>query len=196
MHATRPLLFCRRMQLGLPFEGDPPLEFYYVRHRRARRYVLRVDLDGRVRVTIPRGGSRREADAFVKRQADWIRRQRARPAAFAHTPQDLVRLRQLARHVLPPRLLELAARHDLAVARVSVRNQRSRWGSCGPDGHISLNWRLVQMPEWVRDYVLIHELMHLRRMDHSPDYWAHVAAAYPEYEAARAWLRTHGRSLR
>jgi predicted metal-dependent hydrolase len=59
-----------------------------------------------------------------------------------------------------------------------------------------LNWRLVRMPDWVRDYVLIHELMHLRRMDHSPAYWKHVAAACPEYAAARAWLRTNGRSLR
>jgi predicted metal-dependent hydrolase len=59
-----------------------------------------------------------------------------------------------------------------------------------------LNWRLVRMPEWVRDYVLIHELMHLRRMDHSPAYWKHVAAACPAYKAARAWLRANGRSLR
>jgi hypothetical protein len=98
--------------------------------------------------------------------------------------------------VLPPRLLELAAQQGLAVARVSVRNQRSRWGSCGRDGHISLNWRLVQMPEWVRDYVLVHELMHLRKMDHSPAYWNYVAAACPEYKAARAWLRSNGPSLR
>jgi predicted metal-dependent hydrolase len=184
------------MQLGLPFEGEPPLEFYYVRHRRARRYVLRVDLDGRVRVTIPRGGSRREADAFVQRQSEWIRRQKARHIPPAHSQDDVKQWRRCARRVLPPRLLELAAQHGLTVTRVSVRNQRSRWGSCGRDGHISLNWRLVRMPDWVRDYVLIHELMHLRRMDHSPVYWKHVADACPEYEAARAWLRANGRSLR
>jgi predicted metal-dependent hydrolase len=184
------------MQLGLPFEGDPPLEFYYVRHRRARRYVLRVDLDGRVRVTIPRGGSRREADAFVQRQTDWIRRQRALHTPPVHPAEDIARLRQVARRVLPPRVFELAAHHALTVTRVTVRNQRSRWGSCGGDGHISLNWRLVQMPDWVRDYVLIHELMHLRQMDHSSAYWKHVAAACPDYKAARAWLRANGRNLR
>ena len=196
MQATRPLLFWVAMQLGLPFEGDPPLEFYYVRHRRARRYVVRVDLDGRVRVTIPRGGSRREADAFVQRQTEWIRRQQALNTPRMHRADDMVRLRQLARRLLPPRLLELAAQHGLTVTRVSVRNQRSRWGSCGRDGHISLNWRLVQMPDWVRDYVLLHELMHLRRLDHSRAYWALVAAVCPEYEAARAWLRANGRLLR
>ena len=55
--------------------------------------------------------------------------------------------------------------HGLAVSRVTVRNQRTRWGSCGRNGHITLNWRLTLMPEWVRDYVMVHELMHLRRLD-------------------------------
>jgi len=79
------------------------------------------------------------------------------------------------------------------VTRVSIRNQQWRWGSCSPDGHICLNWRLATLPEWVRDYVLVHELMHLKRMDHSPKFWKLVAAACPEYEAARAWLRHEGR---
>lgn len=200
------------MQLGLPFASSteraappPPdpekatgeFDVYYVRHRRARRYVLRVDPNGRVRVTIPRGGSRREADAFAGRHRDWIRQQQEnRVERGAIDPEEKRRLRLLAKHVLPPRLLELAAHHGLTVARVTVRDQRTRWGSCGHDGHICLNWRLVQMPDWVRDYVLIHELMHLRRMDHSPKYWKLVAAAFPEYQAARAWLREHGGALR
>jgi hypothetical protein len=105
-------------------------------------------------------------------------------------------LRERADRDLPARLIELARQHHLPVSRVSVRNQRSRWGSCGRDGHICLNWRLVLMPLWVSDYVLIHELMHLKRMDHSPAYWRLVADAYSEYRAARQWLRTHGASLR
>lgn len=191
------------MQLGLPFgiSEEPPLEFYYVRHRRARRYVLRLDLDGRVRVTIPRGGSRREADAFAHRQADWIRERarehrKVRESRPAVALEEKGRVRALAKAALPVRLLELAAQLGLTVVRVSVRDQRSRWGSCGRDGHICLNWRLVLMPDWVRDYVLVHELMHLRRMDHSPTYWRLVAAAYPNFEAAREWLRRNGAGLR
>ena len=191
------------MQLGLPFDmhGSAPLEFYYVRHRRARRYVVRIDGDGRVRVTIPRGGSRREADAFAQRQVNWIRRRvdefrEARNGRPELSPEEKRRLRTIARATLAPRLRDLAALHGLMVTRVTIRDQRSRWGSCGRDGHICLNWRLVQMPEWVRDYVLIHELMHLRRMDHSPKYWRLVAAACPEYQTARRWLRQHGPGLR
>ena len=181
------------MQLGLPFDAP---QFYYVRHRLARRYVLRVDADGRVRVTIPRGGSQREASAFAARNLEWIAQQRAR------IPQPTVpqgvrgELRRQAARELPPLLMARAAALGLTVTRVSIRDQRSRWGSCGPDGHISLNWRLIVMPEWVRDYVIVHELMHLRRMDHSRAYWALVARAFPEYRRARAWLREHGAGLR
>jgi predicted metal-dependent hydrolase len=187
------------MQLGLPFSsGEPiaPSEPYFVRHRRARRYVLRVDADGRVRVTIPRGGSRREAEAFAGRHAQWIARQRTKLTREGRSVEERRALRERARRELPPRLLGLAAQHGLVVSRVSIRNQRSRWGSCGRDGHICLNWRLVLMPAAVSEYVLIHELMHLRRMDHSPAYWQLVAQACPGYRAARAWLRSHGPSLR
>lgn len=192
------------MQLGLPFECEPaldapaplvPADIYYVRHVRARRYLLRVDHDGRVRVTIPRGGSRREAGAFAARHLDWIHRHRARLTPMTLTGDDRRALHEQAQRELPQRLLELAAEHGLTVSRITVRNQRSRWGSCGRDGHICVNWRLVRMPAAVRDYVMIHELMHLQRMDHSPAYWKLVAAACPGYEEARRWLRQHGRSL-
>jgi len=158
--------------------------------------VLRVESDGRLRVTIPRGGSRREAEAFVQRNIDWIVRQRSRTPTERRPIEDDRALRQQARRELPTRLLELAALHGLVVSRVSVRNQRSRWGSCGHDGHICLNWRLVLMPASIRDYVLVHELMHLRRMDHSASYWRLVAEAYPDHRSARDWLRRHGASLR
>ena len=187
------------MQLGLPFsepelpEPSPP---YFVKHKRARRYVLRVDPDGRVRVTIPRGGSLREAEGFAQRHADWIARQRARLPQDPRSIDERCALRARARRELPPRLHALAAQHGLTVSRVSIRNQRSRWGSCGHDGHICLNWRLVLMPPVIRDYVLIHELMHLCRMDHSPAYWRLVAGACPAYRTARDWLRRYGPSLR
>lgn len=184
------------MQLQLPFEAKVESEFYFVRHRCARRYLLRVDPDGRVRVTIPRGGSKREAGSFAQRNLEWIRQQRAR---LARQPPDLIDKRTWhtrATEELPARLRELAAEHGLTVSRISIRNQRSRWGSCGRDGRISLNWRLMLMPDWVRDYVLIHELMHLRRLEHSPQYWQLVATACPKYSKARRWLRLNGPALR
>jgi predicted metal-dependent hydrolase len=181
-----------------PHVGSPGLVF--VRHPRARRYLIRVVDDGTVRVTVPRWGSAREAAAFAAREHAWIEKERRRRAADrqratpATLPPELEReLRERAARELPARLLQLADGCGLTVARVSVRNQRWRWGSCSRSGHICLNWRLVQMPESVRDYVLIHELMHLKRMDHSPKFWKLVAAACPAYKESRAWLRSHAR---
>jgi predicted metal-dependent hydrolase len=197
------------VQLGLPFDAEPALapapDLYFVRHRRARRYVLRVDHEGRVRVTIPRGGSKKGGEAFARRQIDWILRQRAELTRAVLAPDDRHALRARAAVELPPALLALAARHahvgstdgsPLRVSRISVRNQRTRWGSCGPDGHICLNWRLVLMPDAVRDYVMVHELMHLRRLDHSRVFWRLVEAACPDYRQHRLWLRKNGPSLR
>jgi predicted metal-dependent hydrolase len=179
-------------QPSLPFESP----FVFVRHPRARRYVIRVDGDGSVRVTVPRWGSKRDAATFVEQQRGWIETQqrraeeeRRRPRAAALSAVEERALRARARRELPARLLELAAQHGLTVSRVSVRNQKWRWGSCSPTGLICLNWRLVRMPDAVRDYVMLHELMHLKRMDHSPKFWKLVALACPDYQAARRFLR-------
>ncbi|HEX7797164.1 MAG TPA: M48 family metallopeptidase [Vicinamibacterales bacterium] len=168
----------------------------FVRHHRARRYVVRVRADGTVRVTIPRWGTKREAAAFVEQQRGWIAKQLARLQVDDSRPRPQLSeeatkaFRSRAKLELPQRLLQLAKQFGLRVSRVSIRNQQSRWGSCSPNGHICLNWRLVTMPEWVRDYVIIHELMHLKRLDHSPKFWKLVAAACPDYQRARDWLRT------
>jgi predicted metal-dependent hydrolase len=180
--------------LVAPPAADAPV---FVRHPRARRYVVRVRTDGTVRVTIPRWGSKREALAFATEQRAWIEKQIARLDAERSQPREQLSdaetraLRQRASRELPARLLALAAKFELRVSRVSVRNQQWRWGSCSPTGHICLNWRLVMMPDWVCDYVLIHELMHLKRLDHSPKFWKLVGAACPRYEEARVWLRRY-----
>jgi predicted metal-dependent hydrolase len=160
--------------------------------------VIRVREDGTVRITVPRWGSKREALEFAERERSWIAdqlqkvaEQRNRPPAASLPPDTERELRGRAKCELPPRLLELASQHGLTVNRVSVRNQRRRWGSCSHSGHICLNWRLVRMPAWVRDYVMIHELMHLEHLNHSRRFWRLVARACPDYEAARRWLREH-----
>jgi predicted metal-dependent hydrolase len=111
-----------------------------------------------------------------------------RPAIQRH-------LRRLAVNELPPRVQELAAQHGLHVSRVTVRNQRTRWGSCSRRGTISLNWRLIQTPDFVRDYIILHELMHLRQMNHSARFWHEVESACPDYLTAERWLKLNSRGL-
>jgi predicted metal-dependent hydrolase len=100
-----------------------------------------------------------------------------------------VGLRRLAERELPARLMEMAASLGHQVSRVTIRDQRSRWGSCSPSGRISLNWRLIQVPPSVRDYVLLHELTHLVESNHSPRFWKKLEAVCPWHREARTWLR-------
>jgi predicted metal-dependent hydrolase len=106
------------------------------------------------------------------------------------------RLRGQAEAEIPPLVFAAARLHEVTITQVQIRNQRSRWGSCSSRGTISLNWRLIQIPESVRDYLIIHELMHVREMNHSPRYWRHVADACPEYQKAEQWLNRHSELLR
>ena len=99
---------------------------------------------------------------------------------------------RLARIELPARTWELAATTGIEIKQVRVRNQRSRWGSCSARGTISLNWRLLQTPDFVRDYIIYHELSHLREMNHSARFWAQVEAVCPAWRAAEHWLKRHG----
>jgi predicted metal-dependent hydrolase len=96
---------------------------------------------------------------------------------------------------LPARTWELAAITRVNVTQVTVRNQRSRWGSCSVGGTISLNWRLVQTPDMVRDYIIHHELMHLHEMNHSAHFWARVEEVCPDWREAEEWLKRNGSLL-
>lgn len=112
-----------------------------------------------------------------------------RPAIEKH-------LWRLAARELPARAHELAALQSLIIRRVSVRNQRSRWGSCSARGVISLNWRLVQTPQFVRDYIVWHELAHFKEMNHSRRFWLEVERLCPSYAEAESWLKRHADLLR
>jgi predicted metal-dependent hydrolase len=98
-------------------------------------------------------------------------------------------LRRLAKCDLSTRTWELAGIHGIIVQRVTIRAQKTRWGSCSARGTISLNWRLIQAPPQVRDYLIIHELMHRREMNHSARFWKLVAEACPDYRVAEQWLK-------
>ncbi len=196
------------MQILLPFTtrpktasprpvrvGDRVHLVRFVRVRRARRYVLRMRPDGTLRVAVPPFGNLGEATSFVRSQRQWIERHHAqvlRAAAAQPASEELAALKKRARRELPPRLLALAAEHGFTVTRISVRAQRTLWGSCSRrNGTISLNWRLVRMPEEIRDYILLHELAHLRHANHSPRFWALVESLCPAYREAERWLKRH-----
>ncbi len=131
-------------------------------------------------VTKPRRAKRR----VVRR-----RRRAQRPLSLVEQEQ-----RYQARGVILEHVEHWSAVMEITPKRVAVRNQRSRWGSASSLGNLNFNWRIAGLPPGIRDYVIIHELAHLRQMNHSPAFWAIVAGYCPGYKAHRKWLREHSRS--
>ena len=104
-------------------------------------------------------------------------------------------LREIARDRLAGASDDYAARLGRSYARISLRDTRSRWGSCTSDGGLMYSWRLIMAPPEVLDYVAAHEVAHLAQMNHSPAFWAEVTRIYGDYAAPRGWLRSHGSTL-
>jgi predicted metal-dependent hydrolase len=130
----------------------------------------------------------------------WILRMGEERVRLKALPENLrpvveVWLRGLAGHEIIARAEELARLHGTPVRRFTIRNQRTRWGSCSRGRTISLNWRLIQLPLHVRDYIILHELMHLRELNHSPRFWQEVEQVCPNYLEAEAWLKQTGAQI-
>jgi predicted metal-dependent hydrolase len=120
-------------------------------------------------------------------------RVRGDPAHIARRVRD--HLARLAGQELSRRARGFAARIDKRVARITVRDTTSRWGSCSPAGNLSFSWRLVLAPEIVIDYVVAHEVAHLAEMNHGPRFWRVVAGLVPDHAGPRAWLKRHRSQL-
>lgn len=101
-----------------------------------------------------------------------------------------------ARRRIVERVAELARDYGLTYRSVKINSAKRRWGSCTPEGNLNFSWRLVMTPQSTIDYVVIHELAHLRHQNHSRSFWACVASMYPDFASARRWLRENARLVR
>ena len=143
--------------------------------KRAKRLSITVKRDQTVRLTIPRGVSRRVAKQFLHSRISWIEKH-LRKFKELERRQDSPPLPKIneteAKCALIKRLREIAEIHDLHYAKVTIRKQKTRWGSCSAKNNISLNVNLVRLPGHLRDYVMLHELVHTRIKNHSKEFWA------------------------
>lgn len=109
------------------------------------------------------------------------------------------RYREAAREFIPKRAAYYAASYPSIIrrsySRISIRNQKTRWGSCSSKGTLSFNWRLMLAPPGILDYVIVHELCHLAHMNHSAEFWKCVGTILPDYKERRKWLKEHGNEL-
>ena len=174
---------------------------------RSKRKTLSVQIkpDGSVVVRAPLRYPQREIDRFLLDRADWIRihrekmlkrqaEQEAHPVN-ALTDAQLRDLKRRASLAFPERTAHFAPLIGVTYSRITIRSQKTRWGSCSAAGNLNFNCLLLLAPPEVLDYVVVHELCHRKFMDHSPRFWAEVARVMPDYKLHRKWLRDNGPRL-
>lgn len=175
-------------------------EYEIKKYKRARYIRISVKPGGRVVVTIPWRTPKYVAVQFVEKQRAWVEQARAKmlvrptPASFG-TREEYAKYKRQAKALITSRLAELNRQYNFAYKKVSIRSQKTRWGSCSKSGTLSFNYRLLFVDPAIRDYVLVHELCHTRQMNHSARFWALVSQVIPHYKQYRAALRSLDRGM-
>lgn len=180
---------------------------YILSDRRSMAIQVR---DGSLIVRAPFGFPMQEAILFLQERQNWILQKLAQSRAASQLAQQQpactglneqqkksleMHYRALAREVLFNRITYYLPKTGGQYTSITIREQKTRWGSCSARGTLSFNWRLILAPPVVLDYVVVHELCHLQHMDHSAAFWHAVSHVMPDYKIRRKWLKVHGQEL-
>ena len=167
---------------------------------------ISITPDGRITVRVPLLISDREIRHLLTDRQNWIitkyleqQQKQARMPVSDLTDTQRAALTQryiaAAREYFPKRAAHFQQFTGGTYSRITIRDQKTRWGSCSARGNLNFNWRLILAPEPVLDYVVIHELAHRKEMNHSPAFWAEVEKILPDYRERRKWLKTYGQTV-
>lgn len=175
---------------------------------RSKRKTLAIEIrpDMRVVVRAPEKIPQNEIMKFVEEKQNWIKKhlvqmyfkaeeikkQKKEPAL---TNADIEKLCQKALSVIPDKVKYYAEIMGVTYGRITIRNQKTRWGSCSSKGNLNFNCLLMLMPDKVLDYVVVHELCHLKQMNHSKKFWKEVERYMPDYQNYKKWLNENGGAL-
>jgi predicted metal-dependent hydrolase len=164
--------------------------------RRARSLRLTINLDGDLIVTMPWFVGNWQAKMFMKSKSDWIlkgiekTRKRANKFFIPKTnKRDYKELKEKSRLIVTDKVKEFNQYYNYDYNRIFIRNQKTRWGSCSGKKNLNYNYRLALLPEKYLDYVVVHELCHLKEMNHSRNFWSLVSETVPNYKAIKREMR-------
>jgi len=170
---------------------------------RSKRRSIAVEIrsDLRVVVRAPMRMKNKDIQRFIEEKSAWIEkhleiakaRQAERPPAF--TDEQIRGFADAAVIDIPRRVERFSAQMGVSVGRVTIRSQKTRWGSCSAKGNLNFNCLLMLCPEDVRDYVVVHELSHRKEFNHSPRFWEQVEQVLPDYRERRRWLKKNGSAI-
>ena len=167
-----------------------------------RSMAIEITSDCRVIVRAPRRMPVTEINRFIGEKADWIdehlrkmakRQEQLRDEGGKElSPQDIRLLTTRAKRVFPPKVKKYAEIIGVTYGDITIRMQKSRWGSCSSKGNLNFNCLLMNAPEEIVDYVVVHELCHRKEMNHSARFWSEVEKILPDYKERRKWLKDNG----
>ena len=177
-------------------------DFEIIRSNR-RTISLEITSAGQVLVRAPRRMSELEIRAFLESKSSWLTKHLQKKEKDMEslkeegyfTQQEIKKLVALAKQVIPEKVAYYARLMGVTYGRISIRKQRTRWGSCSREGNLNFNCLLMMVPPEVLDYVVVHELCHRLEMNHSERFWAQVEKVIPNYRVPRKWLKEHGGKL-
>jgi len=167
------------------------LEYELRRHPCAKRATITLHPNGKVVVTIPSSATERAATMLIRRQQPWLVRniEKAKTRNATHLPRVLARHKKEARAVLSERVRHFNEYYAFSFNQISIRSQKTLWGSCGQNKNLNFNACLIFLPDYLRDYVVVHELCHLKELNHSKKYWALVEVLVPRYKECEKKLK-------
>ena len=165
--------------------------------------AIEVKKDLRIIVRAPIFVSNREIQEFIEEKSAWIEktiekirvRNEQEKSMPKFTAEEIHNLADKALEIIPKRVEYYAKIMGVSYGRITIRNQVSRWGSCSAKGNLNFNCLLMLCPAEVIDYVVVHELCHLKEMNHSKKFWSLVERFCPEYKQHKVWLKEHGNEL-
>ena len=169
------------------------ITYQWIRSRR-KTIAIQIDREGQVIVRTPYGITKRQVEEFLDEKKDWLlqTRQRVEKRKTEQIPiSEEVRREGIerAKRIFPERTAYFAKRMGVDYGRITIREQKTRWGSCSSKGNLNFNWKLVLLDPELLDYVVVHELAHRREMNHSKNFWKIVEAELPDYRARRRRLK-------
>ena len=190
----------RLRQLDEYSDTQYPKEYEIIYSSR-RTLAVQIISGGQVKVRAPGRTSKSAVERFLIEKQDWILKHLTKAAAEAAPAppplpeQERRRYMETARDIFTRKAAYYASIMGVTYGRISIREQKTRWGSCSSKGNLNFNWRLIFAPDEVLDYIVVHELAHRKEMNHSPAFYRIVESVLPEYKKEQKWLREHGESL-
>lgn len=174
---------------------------YEVIYSSRKTLAIQITAEGSVKVRAPKNCPRSSIDRFLKEKEAWVlkyidkAKQNPRPAPQPLTARQRSRYIKIARDIFTQKTAYYASIMHVSYGRISIREQKTRWGSCSSQGNLNYNWRLIFAPENVLDYIVVHELAHRKEMNHSAAFYNIVEEILPNYKSSQKWLRDNGTML-